>query len=162
MRVHRFRTLLFFAHASPFVPDAPIQRAKRAFTVLAPGAGRDPKPSDTNTYWAPIAEAWPAWGCEPLGQVRTLPWALAAIGDSLGEAVIAFVNADDDQAIVFKLIDHLWEQAVPLVLVFDELTPARQRLGGRGVMVVPSSAPSAMLASILHTLAERQQMVESL
>ncbi len=142
--------------------DTPLQRTRRSFTLLVPGKRSEPDPQDAQRYWDPIESAWPQWGCEPLANIRTMPWALSAIGESLGSAVVAYIGADDDQAMVFKLIDHLWEQAIPLVLVFDDLTPARQRLGGRGVLVVPSDATPQSIAATLHALAERQQMIESL
>lgn len=127
-------------------------------TVLSAGRAEPDLPA----LWDAISAEWPRFAEPSQAVFPPLGEAFDCVSDVLGRAVLALVDDEHDPTAVYKLVDHLWEQAVPAVLVFPDLTDRRRRLGGRGVIVADDRTPPAQLATALAALAERQPFVESL
>ncbi len=119
-------------------------------------------PDAAERWWGPIRDAWPVPEATPRAAVLSLTEARETVRELLGDAVVVVADDEHDPAGLFLLVDHLWEQAVPGVLLFPGLTPRRLRLGGRGVIPMDRATAPASVAATLHALAERQHLVDQL
>lgn len=85
------------------------------------------------------------------------------LSENLGSVVLVHASpADVTSQGLFELLDHLWEQGLPVVLLVDHPDENTHRLGGRGTIVLDGTASDEVIASTLFALAERQGFVKSM
>ena len=118
--------------------------------------------ADARRAWDELAEAWEALAHEPKLHCCSVEQACERLSETLGSAVLIIARPEDLEGnTVFSLLDHLWEQSLPAVLIVDERTEDTERLGGRGTIVLDRDCGETTIASALYALAERQGFVKT-
>ncbi len=113
--------------------------------------------------WETIAKAWRELSPDPKLHFCDISAACERLTEALGSAVL--ILADDQDCCcntLYSLLDHLWEQSLPAVLLVGERNDRTERLGGRGTIVLDQSSTEPVIASSLFALAERQGFVRSI
>ena len=117
---------------------------------------------EAHRSWQFLATAWDALGPAPKLHCCSVDEACERLSEALGSAVLIFARPEDLSGnAVFSLLDHLWEQSLPAVLIVDERNENTERLGGRGTIVMDRDCGEASIASALFALAERQGFVRT-
>lgn len=118
--------------------------------------------TEAHRAWAFLAAAWDDLGPSPKLHCCSVAEACERLSEALGSAVLIFARPEDLSGnAVFSLLDHLWEQSLPAVLIVDERNENTERLGGRGTIVMDRDCGAASIASALFALAERQGFVRT-
>lgn len=113
--------------------------------------------------WRTIAGHWADLSPEPKLHFCSLEQACERLTEALGSAVLILNDgAQGAGGALYALLDHLWEQTLPAVLLVDASDEQSQRLGGRGTIVLDSGVDPTVVASTLFALAERQSYVRSI
>ena len=117
---------------------------------------------EAHRSWQFLASAWDALGPAPKLHCCSVDEACERLSEALGSAVLIFARPEDLSGnAVFSLLDHLWEQSLPAVLIVEERNENTERLGGRGTIVMDRDCGEASIASALFALAERQGFVRT-
>ncbi|MFI4853557.1 MAG: PP2C family protein-serine/threonine phosphatase [Phycisphaerales bacterium JB065] len=113
--------------------------------------------------WEAIATAWRNLSPDPKLHFCNIEEACERLTETLGSAVLILADENASSGnTLFSLLDHLWEQCLPAVLLVEERNDRTERLGGRGTIVLDRSSAAPVVASSLFALAERQGFVRSI
>ncbi|MFG0293483.1 MAG: PP2C family protein-serine/threonine phosphatase [Phycisphaerales bacterium JB050] len=113
--------------------------------------------------WEAIAAAWRDLSPDPKLHFCNIDEACERLTETLGSAVLILADENASSGnTLFSLLDHLWEQCLPAVLLVEERNDRTERLGGRGTIVLDRSSAAPVVASSLFALAERQGFVRSI
>jgi phosphoserine phosphatase RsbU/P len=118
---------------------------------------------DAASRWADLGEAWQRLAPPARAHLCGIDEASNLLAENLGSAVLIVARSEDLAGnAVFALLDHLWEQSLPAVLLVEHPDENTQRLGGRGTIVLDGSCGGDTIAAALYALAERQNFVKTI
>lgn len=118
--------------------------------------------SEARATWERMSSAWERLAAPVKLRTGTIEEASGHVSESLGDAVLIVARPDDLSGnSLFGLLDHLWEQSLPAVLLVEGDSDQARRLGGRGTIVLDGSASEDTVAATLFALAERQGFVKT-
>lgn len=113
--------------------------------------------------WGRLEEAWAKLAAPAKLSSWSMNEATDLLAESLGSVVLIAAGPNDLAGnTLFTLLDHLWEQSLPVVLLVDSLDDQGRRLGGRGTIVLDSASGAETIAASLFALAERQGFVKTI
>lgn len=140
------------------MPTSPFGHKRHTITVVC--AGSDGQCGDA---WAPYAEAWERLAAPATIHRASMDDASTQMAETLGSAVLIVASTEHLAGNeLFSLLDHLWEQSLPAILVVDDLNEQAQRLGGRGTLVMDRQSGPESVAAALYALVERQGFVRTI
>jgi len=113
--------------------------------------------------WTQLSDSWERLAPPARPHCCGIDEASELLAENLGSVVLITANSEDLAGnSVFALLDHLWEQSLPAVLLVERPDENTQRLGGRGTIVLDDSCGNDTIAAALYALAERQNFVKTI